>query len=50
MAATLLGALFESLVTLSVGTSAKATTRHFRPRDGAHETDLILERADHKGL
>jgi predicted AAA+ superfamily ATPase len=48
---TLLGALFESLVTLSVRTyaqTAEATTRHFRTRDGAHEADLILERTDQK--
>ena len=48
---TLLGALFESLVTLSVRTyaqAAEARTRHFRTRDGAHEADLILERADQK--
>ena len=48
---TLLGALFESLVTLSVRTyaqAAEAQTRHLRTRDGAHEVDLILERADQK--
>lgn len=48
---TLLGALFESLATLSIRTyaqAAEAQTRHFRTRDGAHEADLILERADQK--
>jgi predicted AAA+ superfamily ATPase len=47
----LLGALFESLVTLSVRTyaqSAEVTTRHLRLRDGTHEADLILERADQR--
>lgn len=48
---TLLGALFESLVTLSVrvyAQAAEATTKHFRTRDGAHEADLIIERADQR--
>lgn len=48
---TLLGALFESLVTLSVRTyaqAAEATSRHLRFRDGTHEADLILERGDQK--
>jgi predicted AAA+ superfamily ATPase len=48
---TLLGALFESLVTLSVRTyaqAAEATVRHFRTRDGAHEADLIIERPDQR--
>ncbi len=48
---TLLGALFESLVTLSVRSyaeAAEATVRHFRTRDGAHEADLIIERPDQK--
>jgi predicted AAA+ superfamily ATPase len=48
---TLLGALFESLVTLSVRTyaqAAEAQTRHLRTRDGRHEVDLIVERADQK--
>ena len=47
----LLGALFESLVTLSVRTLAQASeaaVRHFRTRDGRHEADLILERADQR--
>jgi predicted AAA+ superfamily ATPase len=48
---TLLGALFESLVTLSVRTyaqAAEATTRHLRTSDGLHEVDLIIERADQR--
>jgi predicted AAA+ superfamily ATPase len=47
----LLGALYESLVTLSVRTyaqAAEASTRHYRTRNGAHEADLIVERADQK--
>jgi predicted AAA+ superfamily ATPase len=46
---TLLGALFESLVTLSLHTyarAAEARVRHLRTAGGAHEVDLILERAD----
>jgi uncharacterized protein len=46
---TLLGALFESLVTLSLRTyaqSAGARVGHLRTAGGAHEVDLILERAD----
>ncbi|MFI5008940.1 MAG: ATP-binding protein [Solirubrobacterales bacterium] len=46
---TLLGALFESLVTLSIRTyvqAAEATVRHLRTVAGAREVDLILERAD----
>jgi predicted AAA+ superfamily ATPase len=46
---TLLGALFESLVTLSVRTyaqAAEATVKHLRTVGGRHEVDLILERAD----
>ena len=48
---TLLGALFESLVTLSVRTyaqAAEARTLHLRTRDGLHEADLVLERADQR--
>jgi uncharacterized protein len=48
---TLLGALFESLVTLSIRTyaqAAEAVTRHLRTRDGLHEADLIVERSDQK--
>jgi len=46
---TLLGALFESLVTLSVRTyaqAAEATVKHLRTVKGEHEVDLIVERAD----
>ena len=46
---TLLGSLFESLVTLSVRTYAQANeTRvgHLRTRGGEHEIDLIIERGD----
>lgn len=46
---TLLGALFESLVTLSVRTyaqAAEAAVRHLRTVGGRHEVDLIVERAD----
>jgi predicted AAA+ superfamily ATPase len=48
---TLLGALFESLVTLSVrvyAQAAEATVHHLRTRDGDHEVDLIVQRADHR--
>ena len=44
---TLLGALFESLVTLSVRVYAQrieARTCHLRTRGGEHEVDLIVER------
>ena len=46
---TLLGALFESLVTLSVRTyaqAAEATVKHLRTASGEREIDLIIERAD----
>ena len=46
---TLLGALFESLVTLSVRTCAQANEArvgHLRTRGGEHEVDLIVERRD----
>lgn len=46
---TLLGALFESLVTLSVRTYAQANearVRHLRTRAGEHEIDLVIERDD----
>jgi predicted AAA+ superfamily ATPase len=46
---TLLGALFESLVTLSVRTyaqAAEASVKHLRTVAGRHEVDLIVERAD----
>ncbi len=46
---TLLGALFESLVTLDVRVYAQAVecrTNHLRTRGGEHEIDLVVERAD----
>jgi predicted AAA+ superfamily ATPase len=46
---TLLGALFESLVTLSMQTyaqAAEASVKHLRTAGGEHEVDLIVERAD----
>ncbi len=46
---TLLGALFESLVTLSVrpyAQAAEATVKHLRTAGGQREIDLIVERAD----
>lgn len=46
---TLLGALFESLVTQSVrvyAQAAEATVRHLRTAGGEHEVDLIVERQD----
>lgn len=46
---TLLGAVFESLVTLSVRSYAQANearVAHLRTRGGEHEIDLIVERAD----
>lgn len=45
----LLGALFESLVTLSVrvyAQAAEASVHHLRTRAGEHEVDLVLQRAD----
>jgi uncharacterized protein len=48
---TLLGALFESLVALTVrvaAQNAEATTWHLRTGNGDHEGDFILERDDHK--
>lgn len=45
----LLGALFESLVTLSLRACAQvaeATVKHLRTAGGAHEVDLMVERAD----
>ncbi|WP_322755765.1 ATP-binding protein [Frankia sp. Cas3] len=47
----LLGALFESLVTLSMrvyAQAAEAVVHHVRTRNGDHEVDLIVERADHR--
>jgi uncharacterized protein len=48
---TLLGHLFESLVTLDVrvyAQAAEATTKHLRTRGQLHEIDLIVERVDHR--
>ncbi|MDO8391504.1 MAG: DUF4143 domain-containing protein [Actinomycetota bacterium] len=48
-----LGALFESLVALSVRVYAQgceATTSHFRTHRGEHEVDLVVERDDGKVL
>ena len=48
---TLLGHLFESLVTLSVRTYAQASearVRHLRTKDARQEVDLIVERADQR--
>lgn len=45
----LLGALYESLVTLCVrvyAQSSRARVSHLRTRDGEHEIDLIVERRD----
>lgn len=49
----LLGALFESLVTLSLRTcaqAAEASVKHLRTAGGRHEVDLIVERADGRVL
>jgi uncharacterized protein len=46
---TLLGALFESLVTLGLrvyAQAAEASVKHLRTQKGDHEVDLIVERAD----
>jgi uncharacterized protein len=46
-----LGALFESLVTLSIRTYATrsdARVHHFRTHRGDREIDLIIERRDHR--
>lgn len=46
---TLLGSLFESLVTLDLRVSAQqseATVKHLRTFSGDHEVDLIVERSD----
>lgn len=48
---TLLGHLFESLVTQSVrvyAQAAEANVRHLSTKGGRHEVDLIVERADHR--
>ncbi len=50
---TLLGALFESLVTQSVcvyAQSCEARVRHLRTHGGEHEVDLIVVRADGRVL
>lgn len=50
---TLLGALFESLVALTVRAAAQgaeATTWHLRTGNGDREVDLIVERDDHRVL
>lgn len=47
----LLGALFESLVTLGIlvyPQSAEAEVGHLRTRDADHEVDLIVQRDDHR--
>lgn len=47
----LLGALFESLVTLSVrvyAQAAEASVSHLRTRNGDHEVDLLVSRADRR--
>lgn len=47
----LLGALFESLVTLSVrvyAQSAEAAVSHLRTRNGDHEVDLLVSRRDRR--
>jgi uncharacterized protein len=49
----LLGALFESLVTLSIrvyAQVARARVSHLRTRNGDHEVDLIVERRDGRVL
>lgn len=49
----LLGALFESLVTLSIrvyAQAARARVGHLRTRNGDHEVDLIVERRDGRVL
>lgn len=50
---TLLGSLFESLVTLDVrvyGQAAEASVKHLRTASGDHEVDLIVERGDGRVL
>jgi hypothetical protein len=50
---TLLGHLFEALVTLSVRVYAQATeagVKHVRTKGGRHEVDLIVERSDRRVL
>jgi predicted AAA+ superfamily ATPase len=48
-AGTMLGRLFEALATLCVrvaASAAEARVSHLRTRDGDHEVDLVVERAD----
>jgi predicted AAA+ superfamily ATPase len=48
-----MGALFESLIALQLrvfGQFAEARLHHLRTRNGDHEVDFILERADHRVL
>lgn len=48
---TLLGAMFESLMTLSVrvyAQAAEASVHHLRTAEGEHEIDLIVQRADQR--
>ncbi len=50
---TLLGNLFEALVTLGVrvfAQAAEASVRHLRTRGATHEIDLIVERGDQRVL
>jgi predicted AAA+ superfamily ATPase len=50
---TFLGALFESLVTLSVrvyAQAARASVHHFRTHRGEHEVDLVVEGKNNKVL
>lgn len=50
---TLLGHLFESLVTLSMRVYAQASeaeVKHFRTKGGRQEVDLIVERSDGRAL
>lgn len=52
-AGTMLGHLFESLVTLSVRVAAQAaegTVGHLRTRNGDHEVDLVVVRDDGRAL
>ena len=48
---TLLGHLFESMVTLSArvyAQAAEASVKHLRTKGGRHEIDLVVERADQR--
>ena len=50
---TLIGQLFESLITLGVrvyAQAAEARVSHLRTHAGEHEVDLIVERGDHRIL